>query len=98
MWRNIEHRMQGSGALERSGEVLGSSQSAVTERKEPLSAGCIWPEKPRYQGIMVSGSSPCIMRFRLATISRGLYIGTDDDQPVPIPSEPLTRTMGRIGT
>jgi len=32
-----------------------------------------------------------------ATISRGLKQGIDEDQPTPMPSAPLTSTMGMMG-
>ena len=46
---------------------------------------------------MSSGSSPSSMRRRLATMSRGLKLGMEVDQPVPMPSAPFTSTVGSTG-
>lgn len=57
------------------------------------------PTKPLHQGVNSSKVSLDFFNLDLiySAISRGLYIGTEVIQPVPIPSAPLTKTIGRIG-
>ena len=45
--------------------------------------------------ILTSSSSH---RRMLAMMSRGLWFGISVDHPVAMPAEPLTRTIGRMGT
>jgi len=47
---------------------------------------------------ILTGGSPAISRFRLATISLGLKFGTLVLHPVPMPSAPFTSIIGKIGT
>lgn len=53
--------------------------------------------KPRYHGCMGCMSSPSSLRRRLATMSAGLKLGMYELHPVPMPSEPLTSTIGSTG-
>lgn len=62
-----------------------------------LPTSSMMPLKPRYHGFMGSGCSPSSMRRRLATMSRGSKLGMEVDQPVPMPSAPLTSTVGSSG-
>ena len=58
----------------------------------------ISPIKPLYQGVISSISSSCILWRIFLIISSGLKQGTEELHPTPIPSEPLTRTIGITGT
>jgi len=60
----------------------------------------IEPTKPLHQGVNSSNTSLDFFNFDLiySAISLGLYIGTEVIQPVPIPSAPLIRIIGNIGT
>ena len=76
----------------------------LAHRLRPLDRGeyasdgaCAWPARleawlrvafPRSNVSVVSAAY--ISRRRLATMSRGLYMGTEDDHPVPMPSAPLS--------
>ena len=42
--------------------------------------------------------SPLITRFMFVRISAGLNGGIYELKPVPIPSVPFTKTVGKIGT
>lgn len=53
---------------------------------------------PRYHGVMGTSSWPFSLRLMFSAISRGLYWGTKELHPVPMPSLPFTSTMGRTGT
>jgi hypothetical protein len=53
---------------------------------------------PRYHGVMGTNSWPFSFRLMFSAISRGLYWGTKELHPVPMPSLPFTSTMGRTGT
>lgn len=55
------------------------------------------PLNPRYHGFIATGCSPSSMSRRLATMSRGLKLGMEVDQPVPMPSAPFTSTVGTTG-
>ena len=55
------------------------------------------PAAPAYIYTISMGSIPFMSRRRLSTISRGLKLGTEVEYPVPIPSHPLTSTIGMIG-
>ncbi len=46
---------------------------------------------------MGRGSSPLIILCKFSIISRGLWFGILVIQPVPMPSAPLTNTIGIIG-
>lgn len=55
------------------------------------------PLKFLYQGSIGARSSSKRRRLKLATMSRGLKLGMNVLQPVPIPSAPFTSTMGITG-
>mmetsp|Transcript_20133 Transcript_20133/g.60268 ORF Transcript_20133/g.60268 Transcript_20133/m.60268 type:complete len:225 (-) Transcript_20133:159-833(-) len=59
--------------------------------------GAIVPLKPRNHGVKGSGGSWRMMLRIAAMTSRGLYMGTDVLQPVPMPSAPLIKTSGTTG-
>jgi energy-coupling factor transporter ATP-binding protein EcfA2 len=54
--------------------------------------------KPLYQGLISIKFSPRNFLFKLSLISKGLKQGILVLHPVPIPSHPLTKIIGKIGT
>ena len=57
----------------------------------------IFIHKNSFELTMGSGSSPSSILFIFCTISLGLWFGIFVIHPVPIPSAPLTSTIGIIG-
>ena len=77
-----------------------SCSSSISNRPlwvYPLVPFVISPENPLYHGSISLKSSPLSFDLMQSTSSLGLKQGMFVDQPVPMPSAPLTKTSGIIG-
>ena len=62
-----------------------------------VSASCTLPRKFLLQGTIASNPKLLKRRSRLLMTSKGWKHGTDVLQPVPMPLQPFTKTMGMTG-